>query len=110
LKNFREPNRHFVALEFEDISCLPKSVPGEKGEARTSVVLLTIFIIWKNRCVCRDPGRLRLAGFRAAKAGNFTAKLDFASHRWTCASALLKVFPPHKPVCRSQLLLSPSVA
>ena len=42
---------------------------GRKGEQRTSVVLLTVFIIWKNWCVCRDPEWLRLAGFRAAKAG-----------------------------------------
>lgn len=106
LQEFQGAKMSFAASEFHwHISCLPKSIPVAEKEAKS--------LGWSpdsrdlaSRCAHRVRGRLKWQ----ASGLQELAKPDSPSRRWTWASLQPKVFPPHTPICRSQLLLSPSVA
>lgn len=107
-KNFKEPKCRLLLQSFTGTSpVFLNQSQWRKRKRRASVDLPTV-MIWLADVHTELEGDSsgRLLGCKSRKL----AKPDSPSRRWTWASLQPKVFPPHTPICRSQLLLSPSVA
>lgn len=107
-KNFKEPKCRLLLQSFTGTSpVFLNQSQWRKRKRRASADLPTV-MIWQADVHAELEGDS--SGRRLGCKSRKLAKPDSPSHRWTWASLQPKVFLPHTPICRSQLLLGPSVA